>query len=184
MEGSNSGAAAAAVWASHQTIPLNITGYGQIMGRSIQAARILTRKIKSIDNLPIGDKKYGLEPLCLEPDFNIVCMAFNPEGNTDLAKMNKLNMDLYNQSSYTSGPMFSNTWIHLTLFLSTRDYGNAPLSFVERLGIPEDEWNKVQSVTVIRICTLNPFMAHYQDQEELWEGYLKIWEDKIQSIDG
>ncbi|BDZ67234.1 pyridoxal phosphate-dependent decarboxylase family protein [Methanobacterium ferruginis] len=184
MEGSKSGAAAAAVWASHQAIPLNITGYGQIMGRSIQAARILTRKIKSIDTLPIGDKKYVLEPLCLEPDFNIVCMAFNPEGNTDLAKMNKLNMDLYNQSSYTSGPMFSNTWITSHTVLSTRDYGNAPLSFVERLGIPEDEWNKVQSVTVIRICTLNPFMAHYPDQEGLWEGYLKIWEDKIQSIDG
>jgi hypothetical protein len=98
--------------------------------------------------------------------------------------MNKLNMDLYNQSSYTSGPMFSNTWITSHTVLSTRDYGNAPLSFVERLGIPEDEWNKVQSVTVIRICTLNPFMAHYPDQEGLWEGYLKIWEDKIQSIDG
>lgn len=127
MEGSKSGAAAASVWASHRAIPLNISGYGQIVGRSIQAARLLTEKIKSLGSLTIKGEEFLVEPLCLEPDFNIVCFAFNPKNNKNLKKMNDLNMEFYNKSSYVSGRMFLNDWITSHTILSVDDYGNAPL---------------------------------------------------------
>ncbi|WP_042704306.1 pyridoxal-dependent decarboxylase [Methanobrevibacter arboriphilus] len=182
MEGSKSGAAAASVWASHRAIPLNISGYGQIVGRSIQAARLLTEKIKSLGSLTIEGEEFLVEPLCLEPDFNIVCFAFNPKNNKNLKKMNDLNMEFYNKSSYVSGRMFLNDWITSHTILSVDDYGNAPLSFIKRLGISEDEWNKNGSVTVVRICTLNPFLSHDDNLEGLWEGYINIWKEKIKEI--
>lgn len=182
MEGSKSGAAAASVWASHRAIPLNISGYGQIVGRSIQAARLLTEKIKSLGSLTIKGEEFLVEPLCLEPDFNIVCFAFNPKNNKNLKKMNDLNMEFYNKSSYVSGRMFLNDWITSHTILSVDDYGNAPLSFIKRLGISEDEWNKNESVTVVRICTLNPFLSHDDNLEGLWEGYINIWKEKIKEI--
>lgn len=182
MEGSKSGAAAASVWASHRAIPLNISGYGQIVGRSIQAARLLTEKIKSLGSLTIEGEEFLVEPLCLEPDFNIVCFAFNPKNNKNLKKMNDLNMEFYNKSSYVSGRMFLNDWITSHTILSVDDYGNAPLSFIKRLGISEDEWNKNESVTVVRICTLNPFLSHDDNLEGLWEGYINIWKEKIKEI--
>ncbi len=182
MEGSKSGAAAASVWASHKAIPLNITGYGRIIGRSIEATRLLTEKIKSIDFLEVNNEKILVEPLCLNPDFNIVCLAFNYENNTDLGKMNDLNMDFYNKSSYISGPMFSNDWITSHTILSSDDYGEAPLPFVERLGISHDEWKKEGSVTVVRFCTLNPFLAHNNNLKDMWDKYVQIWKEKLEKI--
>jgi glutamate/tyrosine decarboxylase-like PLP-dependent enzyme len=182
MEGSKSGAAAAAVWASHKAIPLNIKGYGKIIGRSIEASRLLTEKIKSLEFLEINNKNFLVEPLTQNPDFNIVCLAFNEEGNKDLNKMNNLNMEFYNKSSYVSGPMFLNDWITSHTILSLDDYGNAPLPFIERLGIPKEEWNDKGSVTVVRFCTLNPFLVHEEGLDGLWDTYIQIWKEKISSI--
>ncbi len=182
MEGSKSGAAAASVWASHRAIPLNIKGYGQIIGRSIQAARILTHLIRETPNFSIEGREFLLQPLCLpEPDFNIVCMAFNEKGNTDLKRMNELNMRLYEQSSYLKGPVFLNEWITSHTTLNQSDYGDAPMAFVKRLGIPEKEWAKTKTVTVLRMCTLNPFLAHYGDTNTVWKEYLDIWKVKLQT---
>jgi tyrosine decarboxylase len=38
LEGSKSGAIAAAVWAAHKVLPLNITGFGKLIGASIEGA--------------------------------------------------------------------------------------------------------------------------------------------------
>jgi len=38
MEGSKAGASAAAVWAAHRVVPLNILGYSRIIGRSVEGA--------------------------------------------------------------------------------------------------------------------------------------------------
>lgn len=88
----------------------------------------------------------------------------------------------YNKSSYVSGRMFLNYWITSHTILSVDDYDNALLSFIKRLGISEDEWNKNKSVTVVLICTLNPFLSHDDDLEGLWEGYINIWKEKIKEI--
>ena len=182
MEGSKSGAAAAAVWASHRTIPLNIKGYGQINGRSIEAARLLTQLVKETPKVSVDGKNFLLQPLCLpEPDYNIVCMAFNPEGNTDLKLMNELNKRLYDESSYVKGPVFLNDWITSQTELNHADYGDVPMAFVKRLGIPEKEWAATRAVNVLRMCTLNPFLAHYGDPKTVWQGYLDLWKEKLKA---
>lgn len=38
MEGSKAGATAAAVWAAHRLVPLNIGGYGKVIARGIVTA--------------------------------------------------------------------------------------------------------------------------------------------------
>ena len=182
MEGSKSGAAAAAVWASHRAIPLNIKGYGQINGRSIEAARLLTQLVKETPRVSVDGKNFLLQPLCLpEPDYNIVCMAFNPEGNTDLKLMNELNKRLYDESSYVKGPVFLNDWITSQTELNHADYGDVPMAFVKRLGIPEKEWAVTRAVNVLRMCTLNPFLAHYGDPKTVWQGYLDLWKEKLKA---
>ena len=52
MEGSKAGATAAAVLAAHRLIPLNVTGYGRIIGRSIEDAQMLSKALmeKKIPN--------------------------------------------------------------------------------------------------------------------------------------
>ena len=38
LEGSKARATAAGVWAAHHSLPLNVSGYGKLIGRSIEAA--------------------------------------------------------------------------------------------------------------------------------------------------
>ncbi len=180
MEGSKAGATAAAVWASHRAVPLNISGYGQIIGRSIDGAQMITRALKATKSIKVGKREFLVEPLVANPDFNIVCMAFNEKGNTNLDTMNNLNAALYNESSYVSGPVYMNNWITSKTDLSEADYGGAPKAFVKRLGIPEKEWNRVKSVYVLRLCILNPFISHYDNLEVSWKNYLEIMKGKLE----
>lgn len=182
LEGSKAGAAAAAVYASHETIPLNITGYGQIIGRGIEAARLLTQKILDTKTIKAGDVEYEVQPLCLDPDFNIVCFAFNPKGNKDLAKMNDLNEKFWEVCSYKEEPMFLNDFITSHTIFSVDDYGDTPVQLIERLGIPASEWEKVHQVTVLRSCILDPSLAHEKDINEVWDEYIEMWAEKLEEI--
>lgn len=182
LEGSKAGAAAAAVYAAHETIPLNITGYGQIIGRGIEAARLLTKKIMNIKTIKAGDTEYEVEPLCLDPDFNVVCFAFNPKGNKDLAKMNEINEKFWKISSYKEKPMFLNDFITSHTIFSSDNYGNTPTQLIERLGIPTKEWDKVKQVTVLRSCILDPTLAHEKDIDKIWDEYINIWTEKLKEI--
>ena len=180
MEGSKAGATAAAVWASHRVIPLNITGYGQIVGRSIEGARMFTNELLKTRIIKVKGREFIVKPLVEDPDFNIVCMAINEKGNTDLDRMNRLNEAIYDESSYISGPVYRNDWITSKTALSDADYGSAPRAFVKRLGIPEKEWNRVKSVYVLRICVLNPFISHYEHIAVAWQNYLGMLTKKIE----
>lgn len=180
MEGSKAGATAAAVWASHRVIPLNITGYGQIIGRSIEGAQIFNQALKATKSIKVCGREFIVEPLVANPDFNTVCMAFNEKGNTNLDTMNKLNERLYNESSYIGGPVYMNDWITSKTALSDDDYGDAPKAFIKRLGITEKEWNRVKSVYVLRLCILNPFISHYKNLDISWKNYLDIMKQKIE----
>jgi tyrosine decarboxylase len=179
MEGSKAGATAAAVWAAHRLIPLNVTGYGRIIGRSIEGAQMLSKALMEKKYLTVNGRKFQVEPLAEKPDFNIVCMAFNEVGNTDLDAMNNLNQKIYDESSYVSGPVYKNDWITSKTDLAREDYGDAPRNFVKRLGIPEEEWNRVGSVYVLRVCLLNPFISHDEHFDVLWAGFLEILKEKL-----
>ena len=182
MEGSKSGAAAAAVWSSHQTIPLNIRGYGEIIGRSIETTRLLTQRLIKDDTIEVDGTTYKVQPLCLEPDFNVVCFAFNPEGNTDLAKMNQLNEEFWYKTSYKNGPMYLNDFITSHTIFEVGEYGDTPIEFIERLGIPKEEWDKQHQVTVLRVCSLNPVLSHEKDIDGIWDQYYEMWKGKLAEI--
>jgi tyrosine decarboxylase len=179
LEGSKAGATAAAVWAAHRVVPLNITGYGEIVGRSIEGAQMFTRALEATKSLKVGNKEFMVQPLVATPDFNIICMAFNEKGNVNLEKMNALNSKIYSESSYASGPVYRNDWITSNTELSKEDYGDAPKEFVKRLGIPAKEWDRVGRVRVLRVCMLNPFISNFQNHEQLWKGFLEILKRKI-----
>ncbi len=109
MEGSKAGATAAAVWAAHRLIPLNVTGYGRIIGRSIEGAQMLSKALDNTKYLTVNGRKFQVETLAEKPDFNIVCMAFNEVGNTNLDAMNDLN-----EKSITNLPTSTGQCIKMT----------------------------------------------------------------------
>ncbi len=158
MEGSKAGATAAGVWVAHQVLPPNITGYGKVIGASIEGAYNLYDHIVKLKSMDINGTKVNVQPLC-QPDFNMVDFVFNIEGNTDLALMNKLNEEVYNLCSIFSGHILQCKFVTSHTDFARSDYGEAPLDIVKRLGVPDSEWPKVANLTLIRSCVLTPYLT-------------------------
>jgi tyrosine decarboxylase len=182
LEGSKAGATAAAVWAAHRLIPLNVTGYGQIVGRSIDGAEQFAKSVNSMRTLEVGGEEFVVQPLLANPDFNIICYAFNFKTGTSLKKMNNLNQKIYDATSYKSGPVYADDWITSKTELNIKDYGDAPLAFVKKLGISEKEWHRTGKVYVLRSCILHPWIANRSTYPARWAKYLEFMKRTLQKV--
>jgi len=85
LEGSKPGAAAAACYVNHRVLPLDHAHFGRLLARSVQTTERL------VDRFPALQKE--LAPwvrmaIPIEPDCNLVCLAFNPKGNRSLKAAN------------------------------------------------------------------------------------------------
>ncbi|MDQ0174871.1 tyrosine decarboxylase [Bacillus chungangensis] len=182
LEGSKAGATAAAVWTAHKVLPLNVTGYGKLIGASIEGAYRFYHFLQG-KQFKVGDKTINVYPLT-KPDFNMVDYVFNEEGNTDLEKMNKLNNEFFNQASYVKGGLYSNEFITSHTDFAIPDYGNSPLPYVQSLGFSKEEWDREGKVTILRACALSPY-AYDKDVFEEYAGKIeKAIQEKLETIYG
>ena len=182
LEGSKAGATAAAVWTAHRIMPLNVSGYGKLIGRSIEAANRYYEFLKNL-HFNINGTEVEVNPLT-QPDFNMVDWTFNIKGNTDLAKMNDLNLKFYQKASFVGGPVYNNDFITSHTDFATDGYGDSPVPYVKSLGFSEDEWNKVQTVGILRACVLTPFLYDRDNFESYADKIKKAMEEKLTAILG
>jgi tyrosine decarboxylase len=158
MEGSKAGAVAAAVWVAHQVCPLNMEGYGRLIGSSIGGAAAFHGALLEAGPQEVGGKVFRIRPLTA-PDLNVVVFALNEEGNADLGAMNRLNRALYEQCSYRSGPVYTSDFLVSKTSLGREEYGEAPIPLLESLGIPTEQWTGKTEVFVLRSCVLTPLLS-------------------------
>ena len=168
LEGSKAGATAAAVWTAHRVLPLNVEGYGQLIGSSIEAAHRFRDFLGTL-SFNIKGKTIEVSPLN-HPDFNMVDWIFREKGCTDLKRINDLNEQMYDYSSYLEGDIYSNRFISSHTTFNHDDYGDSPLAFVEKLGIPESEWDKEHQITLMRASIMTPYM----NDTKLFDFYMKV----------
>lgn len=183
MEGSKAGAAVAAVWMAHRVVPLNITGYGRIIGSSIEGAYRFYRSLLSNAPLTVGGRQYEVIPLA-RPDINIIDYAFHEKGNAGLEQMNRLNQSLYEQCSYKSGPVYINDFITSKTSLTREEYGETPRSYVAKFGIPAGEWERLGTVSVLRSCILTPYLTGTEAFETYWRSFMGAMERAICRVTG
>ncbi|WP_165005716.1 MULTISPECIES: tyrosine decarboxylase [unclassified Enterococcus] len=180
LEGSKAGATAASVWAAHHVLPLNVTGYGKLMGASIEGAHRFYDFLNDL-SFKVGDKEIEVHPLTY-PDFNMVDYVFKEKGNDDLVAMNKLNHDVYDYSSYVKGSIYGNEFLTSHTDFAIPDYGNSPLQFVNNLGFSDDEWNRAGKVTVLRASVMTPYMNKEEHFEEYAEKIKAALQEKLEKI--
>jgi len=181
MEGSKAGAAVAAVWMAHRVVPLNITGYGRIIGASIEGACRFHRSLLNAGNIEAGERQFEVMSLTA-PDINIVDYAFHEKGPCGLEAMNGLNQAIYERCSYKSGPVYVNDFITSKTALTREEYGDTPRSFVKGFGIRESDWDRLGSVYVLRSCIVTPFLTNIITFEEYWWNFWAAMARAIRSI--
>lgn len=181
MEGSKAGASAAAVWAAHHVLPLDISGYGKLMGATVAGAHFLKDFLDG-RTYYVNDKEYKIE-MVYEPDFNMIDYVIVEKGNKDLAKLNEMQSKFYDLSCFASGSCFNNEWIISHTDFAVPEYGDSPIGFVcGKLGFSKEEWDRVGKITVLRSTIMSPYTGDKKLFDEYAESIDKVIEKRIRKI--
>jgi hypothetical protein len=86
LEGSKSGALAAAVYVTHRVLPLDHAHFGRLAGESLRSAEAFTARAARFAADMAAEIRVRVPYV---PDCNLVCLALNPAGNRDVATMNR-----------------------------------------------------------------------------------------------
>lgn len=181
MEGSKAGATAAAVWAAHRLVPLNILGYGKVIAAGITTANWMIEQINQCKPFIIGDREFSIIAMP-EPDFHMINFMFHESGNTSLEKQNLLNKRLYELCSYAAGRSYSNDFLTSSTSLTHEEYGDNPLNLSRLANFADDEWHKVHSIYVLRAAIMTHCLRDKSHFENYWMELKNIFEDKLQQL--
>ena len=167
MEGSKAGATASAVWAAHRLLPLNVTGYANVISRGIVTADWFSNKLAAAEVFNIHGREFEVRPI-VHPDFHLVNFTFKEVGNDSLEAHNRLNQRIYELCSYSSGRTYTKDFLTSSTSLSEEEYGETPNIYAKERGFSQDEWEKVQSVYILRSCIMTPFMRDELRFSNFW----------------
>lgn len=181
MEGSKAGATAAAVWAAHRLVPLNLLGYGKVIAAGITTANWMIEQINQCEPFNIDGRQFAIIAMP-NPDFHMINFMFRELGNPSLEKQNRLNKRLYELCSYAAGRTYSNDFLTSSTSLTFEEYGDNPLNLCREANFSESEWHKVQSVYVLRAAIMTHCLRDKQHFKNYWEELAAIFEDKLQQL--
>ena len=161
LEGSKPGAAAASVWLSHSTIPLDSTGHGRLLRDTVRNACQLHGLLEYWPQLESEeDLEVQAVTLC-PPDSNIVCCTFRASG-MDLAEINQLNEDLYANFSLTPeqrGRMHEQKFFVSRTHMALPRYRLESMRpFLERLGVTDEDYRE-HGVMLLRMTLMSPWIT-------------------------
>ncbi|MGG4607238.1 pyridoxal phosphate-dependent decarboxylase family protein [Providencia sp. Me31A] len=181
MEGSKAGATAAAVWAAHRLVPLNLLGYGKVIAAGITTANWMVEQINQCKPFIMGDREFSIIVMP-SPDFHMINFMFHESGNTSLEKQNLLNKRLYELCSYAAGRSYSNDFLTSSTSLTYEEYGDNPLNLCRLAHFPDDEWHNVHSIYVLRAAIMTHCLRDKSHFENYWTELRNIFEDKLQQL--
>lgn len=180
LEGSKAGATAAAVWTAHRVLPLNVTGYGQLIGASIEAAQRFRDYLGRL-TFTVKGKTIEVHPLN-HPDFNMVDWVFKEQGCTDLKAINALNEKMFDYSSYMEGDVYTDRFITSHTTFTQADYGDSPVKFVEGMGLKPEQWQREKQVTLLRAAIMTPYLTDDKIFDFYTTAISKAMEAKLNEI--
>lgn len=167
MEGSKAGATAAAVWATHQAVPLNLDGYGGVIAPGIVTADWLATKLKDLV-IEVNSKQYQCH-LLMHPDYHMVNFGFKDCSNHKLSAYNHLNRHFYEQSSFMTGRTYQKNFLTSGTSLTREEYGETPSIYAERIGIEQGEWEQEGSIYILRAAVMTQFLRDEATFEDYWQ---------------
>ena len=180
MEGSKAGATVAAVWATHQVVPLNLSGYGPVIAAGIVTADWLAKKLKTLE-FSCGARQFRTY-LMMDPDYHMVNFGFKEQGNQKLEDYNSLNDQFYKASSFLSGRTFQKNFLTSSTALSKEEHGEAPWVFVQAMGFPREQWDAHGKVYILRAAVMTQFLREPASFESYWNDISAEFKHLINEI--
>ncbi|MDI9206567.1 pyridoxal-dependent decarboxylase [Ligilactobacillus saerimneri] len=171
LEGSKAAGSAAAVWAAHRVLPLNISGYGRLVARTLFAARRFHDMVDSM-KFEINGKTIKTHAV-YDPDFNMVDWVFKEEGNNSLKDMNDLTQAIAEYTSTSKGgDLYSLDVLITDSQFNPETYGDAPVEFIKSLGINGEEYHTEGKLEILRSSCMTPWV-YDEESFNYWEPRIK-----------
>lgn len=178
LEGSKPGSVAAAVWTTHRVLPLQHDQFGRLQRQTVRATEYFSERVAELTARLAGQARLILP---FEPDTNLLCLAVNPEGNRDLAVMNRFGWKLYDSlGTDANQPVQTREF-----FASHTSIGRHMLDPVERkrlceaLGIDEATFTQpvehsereAGSIFLLRHTLMNPWLLQAHEGHNYIDQY-------------
>jgi len=195
LEGSKPGASAAAVWVTHNVLPLHNEGLGRLLRLTIRACETFWDSVR--DQAEEWEGRLRIRTP-FEPDSNLICIALNPEGNTSVAAMNRFTRAVFRRmridpdqpvqvkefiGSYTSMTKRSLPGSQGDRILE--DLGLDPGTFV---SVPTDPATEADHLYILRHTLMNPWQLDGPDGvsyiERYWEYLGRVIEEELAAHHG
>ncbi len=172
LEGSKSGAAAAAVYVTHKVLPLDREHFGRIPQQTVRSAEYFEQAIARF-----AERVADIATVCLPflPDSNLVCIAINARGNRDIAAMRVLIERLYDQLRVAPGqPIQQRAFFGSITTLKPDTLGAIDYQRVlDLLGLDPPNADQDGRLLILRHTLMNPFLRDDHGGTDYLELYLE-----------
>jgi glutamate/tyrosine decarboxylase-like PLP-dependent enzyme len=183
-EGSKPGANAAAVYVTHRVLPLDHGNFGRLQAQGILATEAFMDEAGGFIRR-IAPLATAVVPF--EPDCNLVCLAINPRGNRNVARMNRFMRGLHDalrtdpEQPLQRGEYFGS----MTTLRADAMGGDDTARVLAALGLAPDalvDGDEARNrVVVLRHTLMNPFLL---DAGGAGGGYLRGYFDHLERLVG
>jgi len=174
LEGSKSGAAAAAVYVTHRVLPLDHDHFGQITRQTIRSTEAFVARAEQFTQDIAARLRVCMPYL---PDSNLVCLAINPTGNRDVAVANAFIRKLHDAlGTDPSVPLQSREFFCSTTTLRAQTLGEQDMHRI--LAILELDPESMQDndpqadrLLILRHTLMNPFLLDAENNISYIDEY-------------
>ena len=175
-EGSKSGAAAAAVYVTHQVLPLDHAHFGRLPRATVRAAEAFDDAARRFAR-EVEDCLHVLVPV--EPDSNLVCLALNPRGNGSVPVANAYVRSLNDvlradpkQPVQLKTYFGSMTSLQPGMLGATETMRILRALHLDPATVGED--GEADSLLILRHTLMNPYLIDRENGISYIEGYFRF----------
>jgi glutamate/tyrosine decarboxylase-like PLP-dependent enzyme len=185
LEGSKSGAAAAAVYVTHRVLPLDHAHFGQLVRQTIRATEAFVARARQF----AGEMDSRLR-VCVPypPDSNLVCVALNPAGNRDVAAANDFTRRVHLAACTDPGAVAPrHEFYGSTTALRAERLGAEDMRRVlDELGLDERSLHaddpRADHLLILRHTLMNPFLIDEENGISYIDRYFDHLARRVEAL--
>ena len=181
-EGSKPGANVAAVYVTHKVLPLDHAHFGQLPAQTVRAAEAFHAEALAFA-ARVRDRVRVEVPF--PPDSNLVCVAFNPVGNRDIAVANAFARRLHDELRVDPrAPLQDRSFFGSATTLRPQALGEAGMRrILDVLGLdPATEGDAEDHLVILRHTLMNPWLIDRHNGISYIALYFRHLEQRIDAL--
>lgn len=186
VEGSKSGAAAAAAYVTHKVLPLDHRHFGRILRQTVRSAELFVAAARQFA-LSMADRVHVFLPFAV--DTNLVGVALNPCGNVDVAAANAYVRALHDVLRIDPAhPLQDKEFFGSMTSLQPRMLGQAETRRIfDALGLDPasiGEGEDSENLLVLRHTLMNPYVIDHENGINYIDRYFEFLAKHLRSLPG